>query len=110
MCRRLILARGGSREGAPQPATAGGSRGGGGAASVGRREQGGGGVAPRLAGGSEQGRVRSAGGREQRRGRGEKREEREMVLTSGPHCHVEFTSAKPAPKTARWSKINGFHS
>jgi len=66
------------------PASAGGSRGGGGAASVGRREQGGGGVAPRLAGGSEQGRVRSAGGREQgsvrsaggreqRRGRGERR-------------------------------------
>jgi len=40
-------------------------------------------VAPRLAGGSEQGRVRSAGRREQRRGRGEKREERERRKERG---------------------------
>ena len=60
-------------------------------------------------------RERAGEGAERRREGAEERErrkekEREMVLTSGPHCHVESTSAKPAPKTARWSKINGFHS
>ena len=61
------VVRGGSKEGAVQPAPAGGSRGGGG-------------VAPWLAGGSEQGRVQLAGGREQGRpvaaGGGDRREER----------------------------------
>ena len=93
-------------------------------ASVGRREQGRGrrsqrrqeGAGRRRRGPAARRRERAGEGAERRReGAGEcaerrregaeereRREEREMVLTSGPQCHVESTSAKPAPKTARW--------
>jgi hypothetical protein len=52
--------------------------------------------------------------RGERREIGENKEkergEERGVLTSGPHCHLASTSAKPATKTIRWSKTNGFKS
>jgi hypothetical protein len=50
----------------------------------------------------------------ERREIGEKKEkergEERGVLTGGPHRHLASTSAKPATKTIRWSKTNGFKS
>ena len=65
-------------------------------------------MAPRLAGGSEQGRVRSAGGREQRRGRGEKREERDSAdkwapLPCGVHVCETGPQYSPMIKDERFS-------
>jgi hypothetical protein len=60
--------------------------------------------------------VGDSGGRRrgERREIGEKKEkergEERGVLTGGPHCHLVSTSAKPATKTIRWSKTNGFKS
>jgi hypothetical protein len=52
--------------------------------------------------------------RGERREIGENKEkergEERGVLTSGPHCHLASTSAKPDTKTIRWSKTNGFKS
>ena len=65
-------------------------------------------MAPRLAGGSEQGRVRSAGGREQRRGRGEKREERDSAdkwasLPCGVHVSETGPQNRPMVKNEWFS-------
>jgi hypothetical protein len=83
---------------------------------------GGGGAPPS----GEEGTTRASGGeagaaavrlgqrRGERREIGEKKEkergEESGVLTCGPHCHLASTSAKPATKTIRWSKWNGFKS
>jgi hypothetical protein len=48
--------------------------------------------------------------REERKRETEKRERVGVALTSGPHLHVAFTSAKPPCKTAGWPKVNGFDS
>ena len=101
---RLILARGGSREGAAQPAPVGGN---GVAGLTGRSEQG----RVRLASGSAQGRPAAAGGGEWReeRGRRKERERGEGMAVKWaplpPGVHVSETGHQNSPmiKNERFS-------
>jgi hypothetical protein len=56
-------------------------------------------------GGQQRGERREIGEKKKKE-RGEERE----VLIGGPHRHLASMSAKPATKTIRWSKMNGFKS